>query len=108
MGQYYAVRFPCVGQIDPVRIPGLPVGGPLEFTLTSALILLLKKTLLDPEILNHFRLISNLVYISKLVEKSVSLKVTNHGLYDFFKVSEWIIIFVKSFTLPNKRGSMFC
>ncbi len=31
------------------------------------------KALLDPEILDYFRPISNLAYISKLVEKSVAL-----------------------------------
>ncbi len=40
VGQYYAVGFPCVGQIDPVRIPWVACGGgggPWEFTLTGAL-----------------------------------------------------------------------
>ena len=39
---------------------------------------LLKKTLLDPEILKHFRPVSNLAYISKLIEKCVAVQLTGH------------------------------
>ncbi len=47
--------------------------------LKEAIIIpLLKKLLLDPDILNHFRPVSNLCYISKIVEKVVALFVQKH------------------------------
>ncbi len=42
----------------------------------AILILLFKKILLDPEILKHFRPISNLAYVSKLIEMVVDDQVT--------------------------------
>ncbi len=45
----------------------------------AILIPLLKKILLDPEIFKHFRPISNLPYISKLVEKCVATQVIDHA-----------------------------
>ena len=41
---------------------------------------LLKKALLDPEIFKNFRPISNLAYISKLIEKCVVVQVTEHAV----------------------------
>jgi len=50
---------------------------------------LLKKLLLDPDILKHFRPISNLAYLSKLVEKSVDIQLVSHimenGLNELFQ-----------------------
>jgi len=39
---------------------------------------LLKKIMLDPDILKHFRPVSNLQYVSKLVEKVVDIQTTMH------------------------------
>ena len=44
----------------------------------AILIPLLKKLLLDPEILKHFRPVSNLPFISKVTEKVVAKQVNNH------------------------------
>ncbi len=52
---------------------------------------LLKKISLDYEVLRHFRPISNLAYISKLVEKIVAVRVTDyaitHNLYELMQSS---------------------
>ena len=44
----------------------------------GALSPLLKKLLLDPEILKHFRPITNLPYLSKLLEKTVDIQIVTH------------------------------
>ena len=57
----------------------------------AVLIPLLKKANLDPELLNNFRPISNLTYISKLIEKIVAkrlnLHMTENDLHDFMQSS---------------------
>ncbi len=55
----------------------------------AALSPLLKKLLLDPDFLKHFRPISNLPYLSKLVEKTVDVQLVAHcienGLEEIFQ-----------------------
>ena len=52
----------------------------------AILIPLIKKACLDPEIFNHFRPISNLTYLSKLIEKVVATRLfdnmTTNGLHE--------------------------
>ena len=48
-------------------------------TLKLALIVpLIKKLLLDPEVLKNFRPVSNLTFISKLIERVVALRINEH------------------------------
>ena len=44
----------------------------------ALLIPLIKKKCLDPEVLSHFRPISNLTYISKLIEQIVAFRMDKH------------------------------
>ena len=46
----------------------------------AILIPIIKKIILDPEVLNNFRPISNLPFISKIIEKVVALRVNEHLL----------------------------
>jgi hypothetical protein len=53
--------------------------GVMPHNLKESLILpLLKKSLLDPEIFNHFRPVSNLAFLSKIIEKVVSIRYKTH------------------------------
>ena len=57
----------------------------------AILIPLIKKACLDPEIFNHFRAISNLTYLSKLIEKVVATRLFDHmttnGLHECLQSS---------------------
>ena len=57
----------------------------------AILIPLIKKACLDPEIFNHFRPISNLTYLSKLIEKVVATRlfdhITTNGLHECLESS---------------------
>ena len=57
----------------------------------AILIPLIKKACLDPEIFNHFRPISNLTYLSKLMEKVVATRLFDHmttnGLHECLQSS---------------------
>ena len=57
----------------------------------AILIPLIKKACLDPEIFNHFRPISNLTYLSKLIEKVVATRLFDHmttnGLHECLQSS---------------------
>ena len=57
----------------------------------AILIPIIKKLMLDPEILNNFRPISNLPFISKVIEKVVASRVNDHlarnGLHDLMQSS---------------------
>ena len=57
----------------------------------AILIPLIKKACLDPEIFNYFRPISNLTYLSKLIEKVVATRLFDHmtanGLHECFQSS---------------------
>ncbi len=64
--QWLNVLLPVITQIINLTLSTSVTPNNLKHTI---LIPLLKKSLLDPEILNHFRPIFNLAYISKLVEK---------------------------------------
>ena len=52
---------------------------------------LIKKLFLDPDVLNHFRPISNLSFLSKLIEKVVAVRLNKHmianGLNDVYQSS---------------------
>ena len=53
--------------------------GEMPHNLKEAIILpLIKKALLDPEIFKHFRPVSNLSFLSKLVEKVVAVRFKSH------------------------------
>ncbi len=75
--QWLNVLLPLITQIINLS---LSTGVMPDNLKQAILISLLKKALLDPEILNRFRPISNLAYISKLVEQSVALQVTDHAI----------------------------
>ena len=50
---------------------------------------ILKKASLNPEILKNYRPVSNLPFVSKIVEKAVALQISSHleknDLYDIFQ-----------------------
>ena len=53
--------------------------GEMPHNLKETIILpLIKKALLDPEIFKHFRPVSNLSFLSKLVEKVVAVRFKSH------------------------------
>ena len=57
----------------------------------AMLIPIIKKIILDPEIFNHFRPISNLPFISKIIQKVVASRLNSHmvsnGLHELMQSS---------------------
>jgi hypothetical protein len=74
----------CLGPLLPfiTKVVNLSLSeGMVPSDLKKALLLpLLKKIDLDPDILKHFRPISNLTYLSKLIERLVAVQLKNHIL----------------------------
>ena len=72
----------CVNVLLPLltRIINLSMSsGVMPQNLKESLILpLLKKSLLDPEVFNHFRPVSNLAFLSKVIEKVVAIRYKTH------------------------------
>ena len=50
---------------------------PMEF---SIVIRLIKKPIIDPEILTNYRPVSNLSFLSKVIEKVISIRILGHIL----------------------------
>ena len=72
----------CLDALLPVitDIVNLSLCSTMPENLKEALLTpLLKKLSLDPDILKHFRPISNLAFLAKLVEKVVALRVNEHA-----------------------------
>ena len=69
----------------------MPSGNMPSNLKEAILIPLIKKACLDPEIFNHFRPISNLTYLSKLMEKVVATRLFDHmttnGLHECLQSS---------------------
>ena len=66
---------PCITYIVNLSLSSSDIPSELKLALVIPLI---KKLLLDPEILKNFRPVSNLTFISKLIERVVALRLTKH------------------------------
>ena len=68
---------------------------------------LLKKTTLNPEILKNYRPVSNLSFLSKILEKVVPRQLSNHLLTNnLFCSHQSVTVPVKAPRLPFSRSSM--